>query len=196
MFRHYYFHFVTPVWKKIIYEHLSCWIRLKISNHIFTFIFIFPGLTGDRFLIFAAPCGQSRRHKELTKAVISIKVCRKFYWERKMILAWIIAKEKIWEGRWTISSSNSWIDIVLKYKCIVKLVWDNCHYFKRWPQFYSWWRHQMETFSVLLALCEGFRWIPLTKASDVELWYFRWSEQKTPDTIDEKLHRMSHMYIQ
>ena len=36
----------------------------------------------------------------------------------------------------------------------------------------SWWRHQMETFSALLALCGEFtgdRWIPLTKASDAEL---------------------------
>ena len=39
----------------------------------------------------------------------------------------------------------------------------------------------METFSTLLALCEGNppvtgdRWIPLTKASDAELWYFLWS---------------------
>ena len=37
----------------------------------------------------------------------------------------------------------------------------------------SWWRHQMETFSALLALCEeftGHRWISHTKASDAELW--------------------------
>ena len=42
-----------------------------------------------------------------------------------------------------------------------------------------WWRHQMETFSALLALCEGGftgdRWIPLTKASDAELRCFLWS---------------------
>ena len=31
---------------------------------------------------------------------------------------------------------------------------------------YPWWRHQMETFSVLLVLCD--RWIPLTKTSDAE----------------------------
>ena len=40
----------------------------------------------------------------------------------------------------------------------------------------TWRRHQMETFSALLALCylEDFtdqRWIPLTKASDAELWF-------------------------
>ena len=39
-----------------------------------------------------------------------------------------------------------------------------------------WWRHQMETFSLLLALCDGEftgdRWFPLTKASDAELWCF------------------------
>ena len=31
----------------------------------------------------------------------------------------------------------------------------------------TWWRHQMGTFSALLA---GDRWIPLTMASDAELW--------------------------
>ena len=47
---------------------------------------------------------------------------------------------------------------------------------------FSWWRHQMETFSALLALCAGNlrgihrpRWIPRTKASDGELWCFLWS---------------------
>ena len=40
----------------------------------------------------------------------------------------------------------------------------------------TWWRHQMETVSALLALCAGNdRWIPLTKASDAELWCFLWS---------------------
>ena len=43
-----------------------------------------------------------------------------------------------------------------------------------------WWRHQIETFSALLALCAGnsltgHRWIPLTKASDADLWCFLWS---------------------
>ena len=37
---------------------------------------------------------------------------------------------------------------------------------------HSWWRHQMETCSALLALCEGHRWILRTKASDAELWCF------------------------
>ena len=40
----------------------------------------------------------------------------------------------------------------------------------------TWWCHQMETFSALLAFCEGksngHRWIPLTKASFAELWCF------------------------
>ena len=43
-----------------------------------------------------------------------------------------------------------------------------------------WWRHQavhqVETFSVLLAICAGNRrWIPHTKASDAELGCFLWS---------------------
>ena len=39
-----------------------------------------------------------------------------------------------------------------------------------------WWRHQMETFSALLALCAGSSPVtgefPITKASDAELWCF------------------------
>ena len=38
----------------------------------------------------------------------------------------------------------------------------------------SWWRHQMETFSALLAITAP-RWIPRTKASEAELWCFLWS---------------------
>ena len=36
----------------------------------------------------------------------------------------------------------------------------------------SWWRDQIEAFTVLLAICVG---IPFTKASDAELWCFLWS---------------------
>ena len=49
----------------------------------------------------------------------------------------------------------------------------------------------METFSALLALCEGeftgHRWIPLTKASDAELWCFLWS---TPQQTVEQTIKM------
>ena len=45
-----------------------------------------------------------------------------------------------------------------------------------WFVFKTWWRHQMETFSALLALLcgefTGLRWIPHTKASHAELWCF------------------------
>ena len=40
----------------------------------------------------------------------------------------------------------------------------------------AWWRHQMETFSALLALYPveftGYRWITRTKANDAEFWRF------------------------
>ena len=47
----------------------------------------------------------------------------------------------------------------------------------------------MEAFSALLALVRGIhghRWIPLTKASDAELWCFHWSalEQTVEKTIE------------
>ena len=43
-----------------------------------------------------------------------------------------------------------------------------------------WWRHQMETFSALLAICAGNSLVTSefpthTKASDTELWCFLWS---------------------
>ena len=47
--------------------------------------------------------------------------------------------------------------------------------------FFSWWRHQTETFSALLVIragLTGLRWIPHTKASDAELWCFLWSVSK------------------
>ena len=40
---------------------------------------------------------------------------------------------------------------------------------------HTWWRHQMEAFSALLAFGAGnsrYRWIPHTKASDAENWCF------------------------
>ena len=57
----------------------------------------------------------------------------------------------------------------------------------------TWCRHQMETFSLLLACCAeggefiGHQWIPHTKASDAELWCFLLSvvpEQTVEQTIE------------
>ena len=44
------------------------------------------------------------------------------------------------------------------------------HHFRKDVPRIPWWRHQMETFSALLALCAGE--FPCTKASDAELWCF------------------------
>ena len=80
----------------------------------------------------------------------------------------------------------------------VVLVWDFCAFaiaeknaFQPTSalKYESWWRRQMETFSVLLALCEG---IPLvtggfpTKASDAERCCFLWSapEKTAEQTIE------------
>ena len=43
---------------------------------------------------------------------------------------------------------------------------------------HAWWHHQLEIFRVTGPLCgefPGHQWIPLTKASDAELWCFLWS---------------------
>ena len=56
----------------------------------------------------------------------------------------------------------------------------------------TWWRHQMETFSMLLALCAGNftsdQWVPRIKASNAELWCFLWSAWKK--TIEETIVRL------
>ena len=68
-------------------------------------------------------------------------------------------------------------------------VWVETHHHNQ-RQLKSWWRHQVETFSALLTLSwwesTGHRWIPLTKASDAELWCFLWyaSKQMVEQTIE------------
>ena len=44
----------------------------------------------------------------------------------------------------------------------------------------------MKPFSVLLALCEGHRWVPLTNDRDADLWCFLLSapEQAVKQTIE------------
>ena len=54
----------------------------------------------------------------------------------------------------------------------------------------TWWRLRMETFSALLTICEGNHrppgpWIPLTKASDAELWCLLWSAPK--QTVEQTI---------
>ena len=39
----------------------------------------------------------------------------------------------------------------------------------------TWWRHQWKHFPRYWLFVTGHRWIPLTKASDAELWCFLWS---------------------
>ena len=63
---------------------------------------------------------------------------------------------------------------VYLHKETVMLKVCSCHY--NTISTLTWWRHQMETFSALMALfCgefNGHRWIPHTKARDAELWCF------------------------
>ena len=60
-----------------------------------------------------------------------------------------------------------------------------------------WWRHQMETFSTLLVLCDGHRQIPLTKASDAEFRCYLWSvpEETIDQTIETPLIREAIVLI-
>ena len=57
---------------------------------------------------------------------------------------------------------------------IPRILWDVITCTCSW-YLLPWWRHQMETFSTLLAICAGNSPVPDTKASDAELWCFLWS---------------------
>ena len=54
---------------------------------------------------------------------------------------------------------------------------------------WSWWRHQMETFPPYWPFVREFtgqRRIPLTKASDAELWYFVWSASEKKKRLSKQ----------
>ena len=57
--------------------------------------------------------------------------------------------------------------------------WNTMAQHRLFSIYLTWWRHQMETFSALLAICAGNSPVtgefPSQKASDAELWYFLWS---------------------
>ena len=61
-----------------------------------------------------------------------------------------------------------------------KICWGSSGLIKYPPpmSYIPWWRHQIKTFSALLAICAGNHRSPVnsgTKASDAELWGFLWS---------------------
>ena len=79
-------------------------------------------------------------------------------------------------GIWlTIGCHRPFCDGWSKYRLVLPLNidWD-CIMGSRgqWDFPLSWWRHQMESFSALLALYAGNSPVPATKASDAELWCF------------------------
>ena len=50
----------------------------------------------------------------------------------------------------------------------------SCYNHRVWHLCITWWRHQMDVIGPLCKEFTGHRWIPITKASDAELWYFLW----------------------
>ena len=91
---------------------------------------------------------------------------------------------------WELQRAHAWtlIDAVLCGSCVVVVCCDlvpvdssiSCWITSgRYDDHLTWWRHQMETFSALLAVCAGKSSVPCkfprTKASDAELGCFLWS---------------------
>ena len=69
----------------------------------------------------------------------------------------------IW--RW-YRKRTPWVVDILKAYAISLAYYKRLEWYRQIQVLYASWRHQMETFSALLAL------VPLTKASDAELWCF------------------------
>ena len=83
---------------------------------------------------------------------------------------------------------NGWPIDMMRKGCVQ--LWPHHSYWLS-PSIFLWWRHEMESFSALLALSACHRWIPLTKASNAELWCFLWSapEQTLEKTIETPVIR-------
>ena len=88
------------------------------------------------------------------------------------------------------------IHIKCKYRILIWIDWN-----RYYDRTYTWWRHQLETFPTLLAFCEGdslvtgYRWIPLTKASDAGLRFIYastngWAYHR--DAADLRRHRADY----
>ena len=77
-------------------------------------------------------------------------------------------------SRW----ANPYPGWLLNYSLLARNTFDNLMWLRINALLFkganAWWRHQMKTFSTLLAICAGNSLV--TKASDAELWCFLWSE--------------------
>ena len=89
----------------------------------------------------------------------------------------VIFRPQYFKCKWSTRlwlTSDSWVS---PFFTRLETSWQ--HYkISRCIQEIAWRRHQMGTFSALLALwgeSTGQRWIPHTKASDAEFWSFLWS---------------------
>ena len=83
----------------------------------------------------------------------------------------VVCVSVVWvKTRWMYSFNSVW----LAYFYSSILYWFSVKCQESWI---SWWRHQIETFPALLALCAGNSPVSgeFTKASDAELWCFLWS---------------------
>ena len=86
-----------------------------------------------------------------------------------------------------LTASFPYLKLVILCTWYGSFVCPDSTYTQRHGKEHTWWHHQMETFSALLALCEG---NPLVdsphKGSDAELWCFLWSvpEQTVEKTIE------------
>ena len=82
-----------------------------------------------------------------------------------------------------LTASFPYLKLVILCTWYGSFVCPDSTYTQRHGKEHTWWHHQMETFSALLALCEG---NPPYKGSDAELWCILWSvlEQTVEKTIE------------
>ena len=110
------------------------------------------------------------------------------YWKSSLFLIFNVENTGIhtWIAIFYLLASNQ--DIIKDYIKLALEIPIGFTYIRPIPVA-AWWRHLMKKFRVtgpLWGESTGHRWIPLTKASDAELWRFLWTspEQTAKQTIE------------
>ena len=124
---------------RIRYVFLVFWVKTQTPRHSSTFIRSYH-LPSVNILVMDTPCVKAW--------------CHLF---RNIVIEWLVFK------------NFSVCACVISIHWINTLKFSECHFL--WcigGEFYSWWRHQMETFSALLAICAGNSPVPVNSPHKVQ----------------------------
>ena len=144
---------------------ISCKIALRLMS---------LGLTGNKSTLVQVMTWVPSATKPLSEPMLTQIPAA--IWHLLAKMCWLFNIEQINTSSTKIKTNKSSFPEVSMEK--IKKYCGTYICLSHWKMFepnHTWWRHQMEIFSVLLAICAGHQWTPHTKASDAKLWCFLWS---------------------